>query len=270
MSNTKRVNILIPTYKRLKALAVTLTSLCYQEEKNFDIIISDQSPDDAIENDNSIQTIKRLLELQQNNVTIYKNLPQRGMAQQRQFLLDYSNARYSLFLDDDLLLEPFVLRNILQVLDNERCGFVGCAVIGLSYKDDHRPQQQHIEFWQEHVAPEKIIPQSDEWQRYKLHSAANLFHVEQKYHVSADEPLLYKVAWVGGCVMYDTEKLKDVGGFNFWKELPQNHCGEDVLAQLRIMKKYGGCGIIPSGVYHQELETTVPDRTVNAPECLEI
>jgi hypothetical protein len=35
------------------------------------------------------------------------------------------------------------------------------------------------------------------------------------------------------------EKLKDVGGFNFWKELPQNHCGEDVLAQLRIMKKYG-------------------------------
>jgi hypothetical protein len=36
------------------------------------------------------------------------------------------------------------------------------------------------------------------------------------------------------------------------------------------MKKYGGCGIIPSGVYHQELETTVPDRTVNAPECLEI
>ena len=42
MSNTKRVNILIPTYKRLKALAVTLTSLCYQEEKNFDIIMSQQ------------------------------------------------------------------------------------------------------------------------------------------------------------------------------------------------------------------------------------
>jgi glycosyltransferase involved in cell wall biosynthesis len=270
MSTTKRVNILIPTYKRLKALAVTLTSLYYQSEKNFDIIISDQSSDDGIENDNSIQTIKRLLELQQNNVIVYKNLPRRGMAQQRQFLLDHSNAQYSLFLDDDLLLEPFVLRNMAQVLENERCGFVGCAVIGLSYKDDHRPHQQHIEFWKDHVVPEKIIPQSDEWQRYKLHSAANLFHVEQKYRASANEPLRYKVAWVGGCVMYDTEKLRDVGGFNFWKDLPQDHCGEDVLAQLRMMKIYGGCGIIPSGVYHQELETTVPDRTVNAPEYLDI
>jgi glycosyltransferase involved in cell wall biosynthesis len=270
MSTLKRINILIPTYKRLKALAVTLTSLCYQSEKNFDIIISDQSPDDEIERDNSIQTIKRWLELQNNKVIIYKNLPRRGMAQQRQFLLDHSNAAYSLFLDDDLLMEPFVLRNILHVLESEQCGFVGCAVIGLSYKDDHRPQQQQIEFWKDHVAPEKIIPQSNEWQRYKLHSAANLFHIEQKYHPSADEPMRYKVAWVGGCVMYDTEKLRDVGGYEFWKELPQNHCGEDVLAQLRVMKKYGGCGIIPSGVYHQELETTVPDRTVNAPECLEI
>ena len=82
--------------------------------------------------------------------------------------------------------------------------------------------------------------------------------------------MLYKIAWAGGCVMYDTEKLKAVGGFDFWKELPHDHCGEDVLAQLRVMKKYGGCGIIPSGVYHQELETTVHDRTVNAPECLAI
>ena len=40
MSTSKRINILIPTYKRLKALAVTLTSLCYQSDKNFDIIIS--------------------------------------------------------------------------------------------------------------------------------------------------------------------------------------------------------------------------------------
>jgi hypothetical protein len=70
--------------------------------------------------------------------------------------------------------------------------------------------------------------------------------------------------------MYNTEKLRYVGGFSFWKDLPEQHCGEDVLAQLRVMKKYGGCGIIPSGVYHQELETTVPDRKVNAPEFLEI
>jgi GT2 family glycosyltransferase len=57
MDTPKAINILIPTYKRLKALAVTLTSLYYQIESSFDIIISDQSPDDSIFTDNSVQTL---------------------------------------------------------------------------------------------------------------------------------------------------------------------------------------------------------------------
>lgn len=270
MRTQKAINILIPTYKRLKALAITLTSLYYQSEKDFDIIIADQSADDEIEKDNSIQTLKRLFQLQGNDVKIRKNLPRRGMAQQRQFLLENSDANFSLFIDDDLVLDTYVVRNMKQTIEEKQCGFVGCAVIGLSYKIDVRPHQQHIEVWGDKIMPEQILPKSDEWQRYELHNAANIYNVEQKLHATADDPIPYKVAWVGGCVMYDTKKLKDVGGFDFWKDLPDNHCGEDVLAQLRVMKKYGGCGIIPSGVYHQELETTVPDRTVNAPECLEI
>ncbi len=157
-----------------------------------------------------------------------------------------------------------------QILQTKNIGFVGCAVIGLSYQHDIRPHQQDIEFWEGAITPESIIPKSKQWERYRLHNASNPFHVEKKFNVTADNPIPYKVAWVGGCVMYDTEKLRDVGGFSFWKDLPEQHCGEDVLAQLRVMKKYGGCGIIPSGVYHQELETTVHDRKVNAPEFLEI
>jgi hypothetical protein len=34
------------------------------------------------------------------------------------------------------------------------------------------------------------------------------------------------------------------------------------------MDRYGGCGLIPSGVYHQELPTTLADRRVNAPHVL--
>ena len=70
--------------------------------------------------------------------------------------------------------------------------------------------------------------------------------------------------------MYDAVKLRQAGGFNFWQDLPTWHSGEDVLAQLRVMRAYGGCGLIPSGVYHQELPTTVPDRQVNAPEVLSL
>lgn len=270
MNSRKDIQVLIPTYNRLKALAVTLTGLCYQTEKSFEIVISDQSPEDTIKEDATIQTIIRILEMHGNGVSIIKNLPQRGMAQQRQFLLEQSTSPYSLFLDDDLVIEPYVLKNMKQSLQKYRCGFVGSAVIGLSYRDDHRPHQQQIELWGNEVQPETITPEGPLWHRHTLHNAANILHVQQQLNASPDAPRPYKVAWVGGCVMYDTIKLLATGGFQFWKELPLQHCGEDVLAQIRVMKKYGGCGIIPTGVYHQEIETSIMDRKVNAPEFLEI
>jgi hypothetical protein len=69
-------------------------------------------------------------------------------------------------------------------------------------------------------------------------------------------------------VLFDTDKLRAVGGFGFWRDLPPQHCGENVLAQLRVMARYGGCGIIPSGAFHQELPTTVTAREVDAPHVL--
>jgi hypothetical protein len=68
--------------------------------------------------------------------------------------------------------------------------------------------------------------------------------------------------------LYDAARLRSVGGFSFWKDLPPEHSGEDVLSQLRVMELYGGCGLIPSGVYHQELPTTIPNRQVDAPKAL--
>lgn len=120
------------------------------------------------------------------------------------------------------------------------------------------------------VRPEIVKPGQEKWERYRLHDAADIYHVQQKYHATPDMPVKYKVAWKGGCVLYDTKKLKNAGGFGFWEDLPPDHRGEDVLAQLRVMKKYRGCGILPSGVYHQELSTTLPGNMINAPECLPI
>lgn len=267
----KKVFVLIPTYNRNEALAVMLTSLCFQDEKDFDVVIADQSPDEELlKRDRSLQTVIMLLESKGHQVEVLRNMPPRGLAEQRQFLLDLSTSPYSLFLDDDLVLEPYAISNMRRTIESEGCGFVGCAVIGLSYRHDVRPHQQGIEFWKDKVEPEHIVPQCKEWNRYVLHNAVNIWHVQQKYKTSPGNVKRYKVAWVGGCVMYDTSKLRDVGGFTFWRDLPEQHCGEDVLAQLRVMKKYGGCGIIPSGVYHQELVTTVPERKANAPELLGI
>lgn len=270
MEKIKDIHVLIPTFKRLKELAVTLTSLYYQNEKSFGILISDQSSDDNINNDKTIQTIINLLELHSHPVSILKNYPPKGMAQQRQFLLEQSDSWYSLFLDDDVILEPYVLENMKSILQKYNCGFVGSALIGLSYRNDIRQSQQQIEFWENEIQPEIINPEDSSWQRYKLHNAANILHVQQKYDCTPDNPKPYKVAWVGGCVMYDTAKLLESGGFEFWKELPEQHCGEDVLAQLRVMKKFGGCGVLPSGAYHQEVKTSITDRKINAPQFLTI
>jgi glycosyltransferase involved in cell wall biosynthesis len=265
-----KIDILIPTFNRPEALAVTLTSLVGQTYCGFRLVISDQTDGWDIAESGEVKAVLRVLRSHGNPVEVHKHLPRRGMAEQRQFLLDQVEADYALFLDDDLILEPFVVKQMLTAIQEERCGFVGSAVIGLSFIDDVRPHEQRIEFWESPVQPEEIVPGSRSWQRYMLHNAANLYHVQQRLKLTPERTRKYRVAWVGGCVMYDAVKLRQAGGFNFWRDLPMRHSGEDVLAQLGVMRAFGGCGLIPSGVYHQELPTTVPDRQVNAPEVLSI
>jgi glycosyltransferase involved in cell wall biosynthesis len=264
------VDILIPTYCRPAALAVTLAGLCAQTYRDFRIVISDQSDGEkaASLTAGEVQTVLRVLQTQGHPVTAHRHLPRRGIAEQRQFLLDQAIAPYVLFLDDDVLLESWVLDRLLGAIQQEGCGFVGSGLIGLSFRDDRRPEQQSVEFWQGPVQPETVRSGTAAWERYKLHNAANLYHVQQQLQLTPETVRLYRVAWVAGCVLYDTAKLRQVGGFDFWRDLPPNHCGEDVLVQLRVMAEYGGCGMMPSGAYHQELPTTIPDRTIDAPHLL--
>ncbi len=258
------VDILIPTYNRPTALAVTLTSLIAQTYRDFRVVISDQTEDTNPAESGEVQAVLRVLRTHGHHVEVHKHLPRRGIAEQRQFLLDQATAPYVLFLDDDLILEPYVVERMLTAIKEESCGFVGSAVIGLSFIDDVRPQEQKIEFWEGQVQPEIIKPETPEWERWRLHSAANLYHVQQQLGLTPEQQRKYHVTWVGGCVMYDTTKLRNIGGYSFWWELPPEHCGEDVLVQQRLMALYGGCGIIPSGVYHQELPTTIINRDVPA------
>src|SRR5690606_16241231 len=103
-----KVSILIPTYNRIDALIATVTALTAQSFKDFEVIIADQS-DIPVGSNGTVQTLVRLLEFHGNPVKILVNFPRRGIAQQRQFLLDRSGSPYSLFLDDDIVLESDAL-----------------------------------------------------------------------------------------------------------------------------------------------------------------
>jgi glycosyltransferase involved in cell wall biosynthesis len=260
--------VLIPTRERAGALAVTLTALHAQSLRKFRVIVSDQSDEESAFDAPEVKALLRILAAGGRSVETHHHMPRRGLAEQRAFLLSRAAAPYCLFLDDDVVTEPDLIERLLGAIGRAQCGFVGSALHGLSFIDDVRPHQQAIEFWEAGVMPETVLLESTAWDRHHLHSAANLFHVQNRLGLGRDTWRLYRVAWIGGCVLFDTDKLRSTGGFDFWNELPQEHCGEDVLVQLRVMQRFGGCGIIPSGAYHLELATTVRVREVNAPFVL--
>jgi glycosyltransferase involved in cell wall biosynthesis len=265
--NTATVDVLIPTCRRKTGLAVVLTSLLGQTFTDFDVVVSDQSDDGGYLDSIEIATLVRALQRRGHHVDLYHHLPRRGMAEQRQFLFERSRAPYVHYLDDDVLLDPPVLGRMLGVIQREGCGFVGAAAAGLQYLTDVRPHQQGIEVWEGPVTPEPFTPETVPWERHLINNAANPLHLEEKLAAADDRVIRYKVAWVGGAnVLYDREKLLQVGAFGFWPRLPRQHAGEEVVVQWLLIRRYGGCGILPCGTYHLGLPTEVPDRDRNATE----
>jgi GT2 family glycosyltransferase len=260
-----KADILIPTCNRPTGLAVVLASLNAQSFTDFDVVISDQSDDDIRVLDRpEIRTLVTALRIRGHRVEVHRHMPRRGMAEQRHFLLERSRAPYVHYLDDDVLLDSSTLRRMHDVMEEERCGFVGAAATGLDFINDRRPHQWTIEVWNGPVKPEPFGPGSIPLERHVVNNAANPLHLEQQL-VMKGETVRYKVAWIGGAnVLYDREKLLNVGGFRFWDRLPAAHAGEEVVVQFLLIRRHGGCGILPAGTYHLGLPTTVPDRTTNA------
>lgn len=262
------IDVLIPTRNRPAALAVTLAALGAQTPSPSDWSAITMRNDGQVCAQGEVQAVLRYLRVTGRSVDTFRRPRRRGMAEQRAFLLDQVRASCCLFVDDDVILEPDLVARLHAVLGEERCGLVGSALHGLSYLGQLRPMQEAIEFWEGPVMPETVRPGSPAWARHHLHSAANLFHVQTRLDDGPGTTRRYKIAWVGGCVMFDTAKLRAVGGFDFWRDLPAQHCGEDVLAQQRVMARYGGCAILPSGAYHMELPTTITARAIDAPYVL--
>ncbi|HEX5598667.1 MAG TPA: glycosyltransferase family A protein [Micromonosporaceae bacterium] len=272
------LDILIPTRNRPTELAVTLSGLAGQHIANrdpgdtaavFGVVVSDQSDGPPPWTQPSVATMARVLRHRGHPTLLTRRLPRRGLAEHRAYLLDQSAARYVLYLDDDVWLEPGTVDRLLAAIEKLGCGFVGNAVHGLSYIDDHRPEaHRHYEEWDGPPEPEQVRPETAAWQRFAIHSAANLLHITETLNLAPGTWRAYKISWIGGCVLYDRARLRAAGGFDFWRQLQEKHQGEDVAAQLAVMARYGGAGVLPSGAYHLEAPTTVTDREVEAWEVV--
>jgi glycosyltransferase involved in cell wall biosynthesis len=259
------LEVLIPTAGRVTELAVTLAGLAAQDDPPFGVIVSDQSPEEPVTASAPVRALERTLLAQGRPVRIERHLPRRGVAEQRQFLLECSRAEFVLFLDDDVWLEPGMLARLHEAILALDCGFVGSAVQGLSFLADDRPHERRaFAPWDDGVRPERVRRGTAEFDRWPLHNAANLAHLAADLGLRDGQWRAYKVAWVGGCVLYRRSALVEAGGYDFWRRLPPEHAGEDVAAQWRVMERFGGAGIVPSGAVHLESATTVPVRDVEA------
>jgi GT2 family glycosyltransferase len=265
----RELDVLVPTRNRPAELAVTLAGLAAQAGTAFGVAVSDQSDGEPGWAHPAAAAMVRVLRHQGRPVLLTRRLPRRGLAEHRAYLLDRSVARYVLCMDDDVWLEPGAVARMVTALRELGCGFVGNALHGLSYRDEVRPDTHgRYEEWTGHPEPERLEPGTPEWERVHLHSAANLLHVTESLRLPDGQWRAYKVSWVGGCVLYDRQKLVDAGGFDFWRRLPPEHQGEDVAAQQAVMRRYGGAGLVPSGAYHLESPTTVTERGVQAWQVL--
>ncbi|MBF6289532.1 glycosyltransferase family A protein [Nocardia cyriacigeorgica] len=259
------LEVLIPTRNREIELATTLSGLAAQDLPGFGVVVSDQSDVAPGYDTPAARSMRRVLTRHGHPVRLGRHLPRRGMAEHRAHLLRRSTARYVLFLDDDVWLEPGTLTRMREAIGAMGCGLVGCAVQGLSHLDDWRPGElAPFELWHGPPQPEHIVRGEPAWERWTLHNAANPAHLADAVVRRPGQTYAYKIAWIGGCVLYDRGALLDTGGFDFWTDLPAEHSGEDVLAQLRVIARYGGAGLLPSGAIHLESPTTVTDRRVEA------
>lgn len=253
-----QVDILLPTYNRLTSLIMTLTGVAAQTLTNLRVIIADQS-EELVQEAQVVQTLFRVIKARGGSIEYHHRPPIHGIVEQRDFLLKRATADTILYLDDDVLMEPEVVERLLNILEREQCGFVGAFPAGLSHRNDVRPQQQIVEFWDGPVCPEIVEPGSPQWERWQLHRAANLYHAGQ--FLPPGQFRLYKVAWIASCILYDRAKLLEVGGFSFWPRLPRFHSGEEVLVQNLLMRRWGGCAVMPSGTYYSQVPTTVLNAT---------
>ncbi len=108
-----RVDVLVPTYCRPAGLAVTLAGLVGQSERDFRLVLSDQSDEHRSTDGAEANAVVQILRARGHEVEVHADRPRRGMAEQRHFLLDRAQARFALFLDDDVLLLPDALERLL-------------------------------------------------------------------------------------------------------------------------------------------------------------
>lgn len=260
------VDVLLPTCDRPAALAVVLTGLLGQRDlPTLRVVVADQSRS-PVEDDPVVAGVLRVLRHVGTEVVVLRRPLRRGIAENRQALLEAATADVVVALDDDVVLLPDALARGLAALRDFQVGYVGVPVAGLSHLHDERPHEW--EAFEEVTAPpgpDRVRAGTAAWERWRLHNAANVAHLADRHPPAPGRTsTAYRVAWTAGCWLARRSEVLAVGGWSFWVDLPVEHRAEDLVVQLRLQDRAGAVGVLPSGAFHLELPTTLARRDADA------
>jgi len=113
MKNQFDISIIICTKNRPSNLVNALNTIFIQSVQPFEIIIIDDSEDH--ETELLIKNEKIYFKSLGVDIQYYKNKISKGLAEARNIGIEKSKGEIVLFLDDDVLLHPFYLKNIVDV-----------------------------------------------------------------------------------------------------------------------------------------------------------
>lgn len=123
MTNSNiKISVCIPAYKNPEFLLRALASLATQQCSSWEVIITDDSPDESVHQ--VVQQFQQQLPIQ-----YYKNSPAHGMPANWNTCYDKARGAYIKILhDDDWLAQPQALEKMAAALDaNPDCDFVYTA-----------------------------------------------------------------------------------------------------------------------------------------------
>jgi glycosyltransferase involved in cell wall biosynthesis len=107
-----KVSVCIPAYKQVAYLQRLLDSLLIQTFDGFEVVITDDSPDNSVE-----QCVQQYLH--RLPIRYYRNQPARGMPGNWNTVLDLAKGEYiKIMHDDDWFATPDALALLVQALDD--------------------------------------------------------------------------------------------------------------------------------------------------------
>lgn len=159
MPNMKHIAVCIPSRRddnQPITLGYPLTCLAFQSYQDFTIYIRDEGLRDAY-SDPEFRLIANLLAKKGIGLRYWRTLDRKGVGHARRALLEsISGEPYVLWIDDDMLLEPDVIRRMMELMEHSpEIGFVQGTKIEL---EPSRTYHNDINVLNGATSPETPVP----------------------------------------------------------------------------------------------------------------